>query len=169
MWEGLHDRVTDTVFRMEDAPEEAMQEALWAGAGRRRPRRRRTPSRRGRRPRTTRWPTHDERGEREEGRADPQLRREGRPQRPVPVRQRQEVQELPHEDGPAALTVSTRPGMRDITSPRWLYVKGVLFLVCGLFASALLLVESPTFQTRVPARDRGLELLPAVLLRLLRH
>jgi hypothetical protein len=39
--------------------------------------------------------------------------------------------------------------MRDITSPTWLYVKGVLFLVCGLLASALLLVESPTLQTAV--------------------
>jgi hypothetical protein len=37
--------------------------------------------------------------------------------------------------------------MRDITGPKWLYVKGVLFLVCGLFASALLLIESPMFQT----------------------
>ena len=32
MWENLHDRVTDTVFRIEDAGEDAMQEALWAGA-----------------------------------------------------------------------------------------------------------------------------------------
>jgi preprotein translocase subunit SecA len=32
MWENLDDRVTDMVFRVEDAPEEAMQEALWAGA-----------------------------------------------------------------------------------------------------------------------------------------
>ena len=39
--------------------------------------------------------------------------------------------------------------MRDITSPTWLYVKGVLFLVCGLLASALLLVESPTVRTAV--------------------
>jgi len=37
--------------------------------------------------------------------------------------------------------------MRDITSPRWLYVKGVLFLICGLFASALILLDSPTLQT----------------------
>jgi hypothetical protein len=37
--------------------------------------------------------------------------------------------------------------MRDITSPAWLYVKGALFLLCGLFASALLLVESPTLLT----------------------
>jgi preprotein translocase subunit SecA len=32
MWENLNDRVTDTVFRVEDAPEDQMQEALWAGA-----------------------------------------------------------------------------------------------------------------------------------------
>jgi len=32
MWENLNDRVTDMVFRVEDAPEEAMHEALWAGA-----------------------------------------------------------------------------------------------------------------------------------------
>jgi preprotein translocase subunit SecA len=32
MWENLNDRVTDMVFRVEDAPEEVMQEALWAGA-----------------------------------------------------------------------------------------------------------------------------------------
>jgi len=37
--------------------------------------------------------------------------------------------------------------MRDITSPRWLYGMGTLFLVCGLFASSLILAESPTLQT----------------------
>jgi hypothetical protein len=37
--------------------------------------------------------------------------------------------------------------MRDITSPKWLYAKGVLFVVCGLFASVLLLIDSPTLQT----------------------
>ncbi|MCE9534433.1 MAG: SEC-C domain-containing protein, partial [Planctomycetes bacterium] len=31
MWENLQDRVTDSVFRMEDAGQEAFQEALWAG------------------------------------------------------------------------------------------------------------------------------------------
>ncbi len=31
MWENLQDRVTDSIFRMEDAGAEAMQEALWAG------------------------------------------------------------------------------------------------------------------------------------------
>jgi len=39
--------------------------------------------------------------------------------------------------------------MRDITSPTWLYVKGALFLVLGLLASALLLVETPTLQTAI--------------------
>jgi hypothetical protein len=39
--------------------------------------------------------------------------------------------------------------MRDITSPTWLYVKGALFLVLGLLATALLLVESPTLQTAI--------------------
>ena len=32
MWENLDDRVTDMVFRVEDAPEDVMQEAVWAGA-----------------------------------------------------------------------------------------------------------------------------------------
>jgi len=31
MWENLQDRVTDAVFRMEDAGQEAFQDALWAG------------------------------------------------------------------------------------------------------------------------------------------
>jgi hypothetical protein len=39
--------------------------------------------------------------------------------------------------------------MRDITSPKWLYIKAILFVVTGLLASTLLLVESPTFQTAV--------------------
>ena len=34
--------------------------------------------------------------------------------------------------------------MRDITNPKWLYAKGILSLATGLFASVLLLVESPT-------------------------
>jgi hypothetical protein len=37
--------------------------------------------------------------------------------------------------------------MRDITSPTWLYIKGVLFLIAGLLASGLLLFESPTLLT----------------------
>jgi len=37
--------------------------------------------------------------------------------------------------------------MRDITSPKWLYAKAILFAVTGLLASILLLFESPTLQT----------------------
>lgn len=37
--------------------------------------------------------------------------------------------------------------MADITSPRLLYLKGLLFLICGLTAGGLLLLDSPTFRT----------------------
>ena len=37
--------------------------------------------------------------------------------------------------------------MRDITSPTWIKVKGLLFLVIGLAASALLLIEHLDFKT----------------------
>ncbi|MBO0699151.1 MAG: hypothetical protein J2P46_12210 [Zavarzinella sp.] len=37
--------------------------------------------------------------------------------------------------------------IKDITSPRLLYLKGLLFLLTGVFASVLLLVESPTLLT----------------------
>jgi hypothetical protein len=39
--------------------------------------------------------------------------------------------------------------MGDITSPKWLYVKGFLFLVCGLMASALLLADSFQIRTAI--------------------
>ncbi len=34
--------------------------------------------------------------------------------------------------------------MRDITSVRWIYIKGFLFLVAGLLASTVLLVRHPS-------------------------
>jgi hypothetical protein len=34
----------------------------------------------------------------------------------------------------------------DITNPRLIYAKGVLFLLCGLLASVLLILEHPTFK-----------------------
>lgn len=37
--------------------------------------------------------------------------------------------------------------MPDLTNPRVIKIKGVLFLVCGLIASALLLLETPTLKT----------------------
>jgi hypothetical protein len=33
--------------------------------------------------------------------------------------------------------------MGDIRSPRWLYIKGALFLGLGILASAILLLENP--------------------------
>lgn len=36
--------------------------------------------------------------------------------------------------------------MSDITSPRWLYAKGVLFLALGLLASGLILLEHPSLE-----------------------
>src|SRR5689334_24915392 len=37
--------------------------------------------------------------------------------------------------------------MGDITNPKWLYTKGVLFLVGGLLASAILILERPEWET----------------------
>ena len=37
--------------------------------------------------------------------------------------------------------------MRDITNPKLLYVKGALFLLCGVLAGAALLAEHPTAKT----------------------
>ena len=39
--------------------------------------------------------------------------------------------------------------MSDITSVRWLYVKGMLFLALGTLASTLLWLEVPTLKTVV--------------------
>jgi hypothetical protein len=37
--------------------------------------------------------------------------------------------------------------MGDLTNPKVIKLKGVLFLITGVMASALLLTESPTFRT----------------------
>ena len=37
--------------------------------------------------------------------------------------------------------------MRDITHPKLLYAKGLLFLVCGALAGGLLVLDRPTIQT----------------------
>jgi hypothetical protein len=39
--------------------------------------------------------------------------------------------------------------MRDLTDPRWIKLKGVLFAVMGLLASGILLVRSPSIETAV--------------------
>ena len=37
--------------------------------------------------------------------------------------------------------------MRDLTNPTWIKVKGVLFLLAGLLAAGLLLMEHPEWKT----------------------
>ena len=39
--------------------------------------------------------------------------------------------------------------MKDLTDPRWIKFKGILFLVVGLLASALLFLEAPTLKVAV--------------------
>jgi hypothetical protein len=39
--------------------------------------------------------------------------------------------------------------MKDLTDARWIKLKGILFLIIGLLASALLLIESPEIKTAV--------------------
>ena len=40
-------------------------------------------------------------------------------------------------------------GMTEITSPRWLYFKGALFLLTAVFAGALMVWEHPGLQTLI--------------------
>ena len=39
--------------------------------------------------------------------------------------------------------------MKDLTNPGWIKFKGVLFLLIGILASALLLIENPNLKTAV--------------------
>ena len=39
--------------------------------------------------------------------------------------------------------------MKDLTDPRWIKLKGILFLIIGLLSSALLLIEHPEVRTAV--------------------
>jgi hypothetical protein len=36
--------------------------------------------------------------------------------------------------------------MKDLTDPRWIKLKGILFLMVGILSSALLIREHPTFR-----------------------
>ena len=42
--------------------------------------------------------------------------------------------------------VQVRAGMKELTDPRWIKAKGILFLFLGLFAAALLLWEHPSIR-----------------------
>ena len=109
MWEGVQDKVTDTVFRMEEDEElpgiGVGDQARRCTKPPRRPRDDGHPRPAGRRHR--RQPA-----DRQEDGADPQPRRQGRPQRPVPVRQRQEVQELLHAAGGGVATLRRQRARR---------------------------------------------------------
>lgn len=37
--------------------------------------------------------------------------------------------------------------MKDLTSSRWIKLKGILFLLLGIASAALLIVENPTWKT----------------------
>jgi hypothetical protein len=37
--------------------------------------------------------------------------------------------------------------MKDVTSPTWIKVKGFLFLLLGILASVLLILDNPTWKT----------------------
>ena len=39
--------------------------------------------------------------------------------------------------------------MEDLTDPRWIKLKGILFLIIGLLSAALLIVEAPTWRVAV--------------------
>jgi hypothetical protein len=39
--------------------------------------------------------------------------------------------------------------MKDLTSARWIKIKGFLFLVMGIIAAALILIEEPDWKTAV--------------------
>ena len=39
--------------------------------------------------------------------------------------------------------------MKDLTNPIWIKIKGILFLLVGICASALLIIENPTLKTVV--------------------
>ena len=107
MWDGVRDRVTEAVFRMEEMGDEEAQMALWAGARATQEAAISIGAIAGR-PGRRRLAIDQRRRRGEEGRADPQPRRQGRPQRPMPLRYREEIQELPHEAGSAEVAAEAR-------------------------------------------------------------
>ena len=122
MWEGVHDRVTEAVFRMEEMGDEEAQAALWAGA--RATHAAAISATQARQAQTDAAQMQTNAGG-EGKKAEPirNIGAEGRPQRPVPVRQRQEVQELPHEDG-GGQAVAGKRVRRDRPVPRFLSQHG---------------------------------------------
>jgi len=45
------------------------------------------------------------------------------------------------------MTGEAGESMADLTNPKWIYTKGFLFLLAGLLAATLLILDNPTWQT----------------------
>ena len=93
MWDSVGERVTDLVFRMEQL-DEGFVGSTWTES-RGHPRRRPPASEIA----AAAAGGHRRHADRPQARADPQPPAARGPQRSLPLRQRQEVQELPHEQG----------------------------------------------------------------------
>ena len=39
--------------------------------------------------------------------------------------------------------------MKDLTNPRWIKLKGILFLIVGILSATLLILDTPTLRTGV--------------------
>jgi len=63
--------------------------------------------------------------------------------------------------------------MKDLAHPRWIKIKGLLFLAIGIIAAALILIQEPDWTTALldgAAFGAGdLEFLPVLLFRVLCH
>ena len=73
----------------------------------------------------------------------------------------------PHRETKAA--ARTSDPVRDITNPRLLVLKAVLFVILGLGAAAILIAQAPRISTALLLTNLILGLRPRLLLRLLRH
>lgn len=59
--------------------------------------------------------------------------------------------------------------MKDLTSSMWIKVKGILFLLLGIAAGVLLVLEHPTWKVAALIALATWCFLPVLLLRILRH
>ena len=59
--------------------------------------------------------------------------------------------------------------MKDLSNPLAIKLKGILFLLTGMLAATLLLLESADVENGRVAGPGSLELLPLLLFRVLRH
>lgn len=59
--------------------------------------------------------------------------------------------------------------MKDLSNPFWIKLKGLLFLLIGIVAAVLLILDNPRWQTGGVTGRGHLEFLPVLLFRVLRH